>query len=70
MRSGDYILTGVGKHRRRLTEQEAQAGGSPERMLTSEWTRMFAASMMHEESARQRTVDALDALAPFLPRHD
>jgi hypothetical protein len=70
VRSGDYILTGVGKHRRRLTEQEAQAGGSPERMLTSEWTRMFAASMMHEESARQRTVDALDALAPFLPRHD
>lgn len=37
MKSGDRIQTGTWPNRRRLTEAEAMAGVSPERMTADEW---------------------------------
>lgn len=44
IRSGDLIATGTGAARRRLTLEEAAAGGKPERMTPEEWAAMAKAS--------------------------
>ncbi len=49
IRSGDRIPTGTGANRRRLTREEAEAGGLPEPMTKEEWAAMYHASRaMHE----------------------
>jgi hypothetical protein len=49
IRSGDRIPTGTGAARRRLTREEAEAGGLPEPMTAKEWAAMYHASRaMHE----------------------
>ena len=44
IRSGDRIPTGTGASRRRLTREEAEAGGLPEPMTAEEWRLMYEAS--------------------------
>ncbi len=44
IRSGDRIPTGTGANRRRLTREEAEAGGLPEPMTPEEWRAMYHAS--------------------------
>jgi hypothetical protein len=44
IRSGDRIPTGTGAARRRLTREEAEAGGLPEPMTAEEWRLMYEAS--------------------------
>ena len=44
IRSGDRIPTGTGAARRRLTRDEAEAGGLPEPMTAEEWRLMYEAS--------------------------
>ena len=44
IRSGDRIPTGTGAARRRLTREEAEAGGLPEPMTAEEWAAMYDAS--------------------------
>jgi hypothetical protein len=44
IRSGDPIATGTGAARRRLTLEEAAAGGLPERFTPEEWAAMARAS--------------------------
>jgi hypothetical protein len=44
IRSGDRIPTGTGAARRRLTREEAEAGGLPEPMTAEEWCAMYEAS--------------------------
>jgi hypothetical protein len=44
IRSGDRIPTSTGANRRRLTRDEAEAGGLPEPMTREEWAAMAAAS--------------------------
>ncbi len=44
IRSGDRIPTGTGAARRRLTRDEAEAGGLPEPMTAEEWAAMYHAS--------------------------
>ncbi len=44
IRSGDRIATGTGANRRRLTLEEAEAGGLPEPMTREEWRAMWRAS--------------------------
>jgi hypothetical protein len=44
IRSGDRIPTGTGATRRRLTREEAEAGGLPEPMTAEEWAAMYHAS--------------------------
>ena len=41
IRSGDRIPTGTGKSRRRLTLEEAQAGGLPDPFTPEEWAHMY-----------------------------
>jgi hypothetical protein len=54
IRSGDRIPTGTGAARRRLTREEAEAGGLPEPMTAEEWAAMYHASRaMHEEYIRE-----------------
>jgi DNA-binding NarL/FixJ family response regulator len=49
IRSGDRISTGTGAARRRLTREEAEAGGLPEPMTPEEWRAMAAASRHDHE---------------------
>ena len=44
IRSGDRIPTGTGAARRRLTREEAEAGGLPEPMTAKEWAAMYNTS--------------------------
>jgi hypothetical protein len=44
IRSGDRIPTGTGTARRRLTREEAEAGGLPEPMTAEEWAAMYHTS--------------------------
>jgi len=44
IRSGDRIPTGTGAARRRLTREEAEAGGLPEPMTAEEWAAMYNTS--------------------------
>lgn len=44
IRSGDRIATGTGANRRRLTLEEAEAGGLPERFTREEWDAMYHCS--------------------------
>jgi len=44
IKSGDRIPTGTGPNRRRLTLEEAEAGGLPEPMTKEEWHAMFRTS--------------------------
>ena len=41
IRSGHRIATGTGASRRRLTLEEAEAGGLPEPMTRDEWDEMY-----------------------------
>lgn len=41
IRSGDRIATGTGANRRRLTLEEAEAGGLPEPFTRQEWDEMY-----------------------------
>ena len=53
IRSGDRIATGTGANRRRLTLEEAEAGGLPEPMTREEWRAMWRASrQLHNEAHR------------------
>lgn len=45
IRSGDRIATGVEGNRRRLTLEEAEAGGLPDRFTRAEWEAMRRASV-------------------------
>ena len=49
IRSGDRIPTGTGVSRRRLTREEAEAGGLPEPMTQEEWRAMATASRHDHE---------------------
>jgi DNA-binding NarL/FixJ family response regulator len=49
IRSGDRIPTGTGAARRRLTRDEAEAGGLPEPMTQEEWRAMATASRHDHE---------------------
>jgi len=46
IRSGDRIPTGTGANRRRLTREEAEAGGLPEPFTDVEWAAMYGTSRM------------------------
>ena len=50
IRSGDRIPTGTGAARRRLTREEAEAGGLPEPMTAEEWAAMYNASRCKHNS--------------------
>ena len=56
IRSGDRIATGTGASRRRLTLEEAEAGGLPEPMTREEWNAMYAESRMLHGWAMMKTV--------------
>jgi hypothetical protein len=58
MKSGDRIATGTGASRRRLTEEEAMAGGLPDLMTREEWQAMHNRSLIAEGDANERTFDA------------
>jgi hypothetical protein len=49
IRSGDPIATGTGEDRRRLTLEEAEAGGLPEPMTREEWTEMTLDSRWYHD---------------------
>ena len=49
IRSGDRIPTGTGANRRRLTREEAEAGGLPEPMTREEWTEMTLESRRYHD---------------------
>ena len=55
-RSGDRIATGTGASRRRLTLEEAEAGGLPEPMTREEWQAMYGESRMLHSQALNNTV--------------
>jgi hypothetical protein len=78
MKSGDRIPTGTGVTRRRLTREEAEAGGLPEPMTREEWAAMAAASrhdherlifeaVQHHSAARLATAQRAKATAPPPP---
>lgn len=54
IRSGDRIATGTGPHRRRLTLDEAAAGGLPDPFTRAEWAAMAAASRGDGQKAGQK----------------
>lgn len=66
IRSGDRVATGTGANRRRLTLEEAEAGGLPEPMTREEWAAMYYASRhLHNSTLYPRTPDH-----PHYSRHD
>ncbi len=78
IRSGDRIPTGTGANRRRLTREEAEAGGLPEPMTREEWAAMAAASrhdherlifeaVQHHSAARLTTAQRTKATTPPPP---
>ena len=62
IRSGDRIATGTGAARRRLTLEEAEAGGLPEPMTREEWYAMYYTSRQHHNGLAAR------ASAGIIPR--
>jgi hypothetical protein len=61
IRSGDRIPTGTGAARRRLTREEAEAGGLPEPMTQEEWAAMYHASrMLHNGYANRASHDLVE----------
>ena len=61
IRSGDRIATGTGGNRRRLTLEEAEAGGLPEPMTREEWRAMWRASrQLHNEMVAEACDDGHD----------
>jgi hypothetical protein len=84
IRSGDRIPTGTGAARRRLTREEAEAGGLPEPMTAEEWRAMAAASRHDHDrhvflavqrhsawrldSAQRAKVPAVPQPVPVLPK--
>jgi hypothetical protein len=58
IRSGDRIATGTGASRRRLTDEEALAGGLPDPLTQAEWQALHDAALIEEGEALQRTFDA------------
>ena len=67
-RSGDRIATGTGASRRRLTLEEAEAGGLPEPMTREEWQAMCQASRYaHNKAMAAGLVSAPPFVLPLLP---
>jgi hypothetical protein len=64
IRSGDRIPTGTGAARRRLTREEAEAGGLPEPMTKEEWAAMYEASRRLHNSY---VLSAIPSTYPFHP---
>jgi hypothetical protein len=61
IRSGDRIPTGTGAARRRLTREEAEAGGLPEPMTREEWAAMYRASRsLHNRHIKQAYCGLID----------
>jgi hypothetical protein len=61
IRSGDRIPTGTGANRRRLTREEAEAGGLPEPMTPEEWAAMYRASRdLHNRRVKQAYCGFID----------
>jgi len=57
IRSGDRIPTGTGAARRRLTRDEAEAGGLPEPMTPKEWAAMYNTSrILHNGCANRASL--------------
>ena len=61
IRSGDRIPTGTGETRRRLTREEAEAGGLPEPMTQEEWRAMASASRHDHERLIYQAVQNVSA---------
>lgn len=64
IRSGDRIVTGVGKDRRRLTLEEAEAGGLPEPYTREEWDEMYRYSRAYHN---QLIADGCDRVPRAVP---
>lgn len=64
IRSGDRIATGTGANRRRLTLEEAEAGGLPEPMTREEWDAMHITSRVYHN---ELIADACDREARGTP---
>ena len=64
IRSGDRIATGTGGNRRRLTLEEAEAGGLPEPMTREEWDAMHRTSRAYHN---ELIADACDRGARGTP---
>ena len=64
IRSGDRIATGMGGNRRRLTLEEAEAGGLPEPMTRGEWDAMHITSRVYHN---ELIADACDRGARGTP---
>jgi hypothetical protein len=61
IRSGDRIPTGTGANRRRLTREEAEAGGLPEPMTPEEWAAMYHTSRcLHNGYAYRASHDLVE----------
>lgn len=68
IRSGDRIATGTGLSRRRLTLEEAEAGGLPEPMTREEWDAMYQTSRyLHNKALAVGLVAAPPSVLPSLP---
>ena len=68
IRSGDRIATGTGASRRRLTLEEAEAGGLPEPFTREEWHAMYQASRyLHNKAIAAGLVAASGFILPSLP---
>ena len=65
IRSGDSIATGTGTARRRLTLEEAAAGGLPERFTKAEWAAMYDTSIFEHMSYIKRAVAGSYNWHPF-----
>lgn len=59
IRSGDRIATGTGANRRRLTLEEAEAGGLPEPFTREEWDEMYHASRAYHKELIARACDSV-----------
>ena len=68
IRSGDRIATGTGRDRRRLTLEEAEAGGLPEPMTRHEWDAMYQTSRYaHNRAVAAGLVAAPPSVLGALP---
>ena len=65
IRSGDRIATGTGVNRRRLTLEEAEAGGLPEPMTRGEWDAMCEASRRYHNGLVAKAYSAFSVLRWF-----
>lgn len=64
IKSGDRILTGTGQNRRRLTLEEAEAGGLPEPMTQEEWSEMYRYSRAYHNQLIADGCDSVPRKSP------